>query len=275
MTFRFSGWVSNASDESVDMAYPSYAAVLGTGSKASWQNVLGALSADAYGVWVQVAKTCLSGTDTSAVLDIGVDPAGASSYSAVLGNILCGYADDSNANNGNGGMQEILVPIKIAAGSTVAISGQTARGTAQAASVRVQVAMGISGAQVLPGTTVCRTIGVSGTTGTTVTPGNGAWGSWTNIGSTLAANAQAIGIMVQPNGTVVNRDAYRIQIGLSSAAIGEEKIFKTSSTETCHGIWPPTPIYYDVASGSQLQVRARSIGGSGDTLSVALYAVDA
>ena len=35
MTFGFSGWVSNNADTSVDMAYPSYTNVLGTGSKSS------------------------------------------------------------------------------------------------------------------------------------------------------------------------------------------------------------------------------------------------
>ena len=119
MTFGFSGWVSNNADTSVDMAYPSYTNVLGTGSKASWQNVLGALSADCYGLFVQVAKTAASATDTSAVLDIGVDTAGGSSYTAKVSDLLVGFADDTNANNGNGGMQQYLLPIKIASGSTV------------------------------------------------------------------------------------------------------------------------------------------------------------
>lgn len=273
MTFGFTAWASNAADTSVDMAYPSYAAVLGTGSKSSWQNVLSALSGDAYGLWVQVAKTALSATDTSAVLDVGIDTAGGSSYTAKLSDFLCGFADDPNANSGTGGMQQLMIPVKIPSGSTVAIRGQTARASAQAASVRVQVAMATSGP--LPGTLNCTTYGVSGTTGTSVTPGAGSWGSWTNIGSTLAANTQMVAIACQPNGATVSRDAYRLEIGVSSAAIFGEYIFKTSTTESCHGAWPHEPAPYYLAAGTQLQVRARSIGSSGDTIRVALYTIDA
>lgn len=273
MPFGFSGWVSNNADTSVDMAYPSYTNILGTGSKSSWQNVLGALSADAYGLFVQVAKTATSATDTSAVLDIGVDTAGGSSYTAKVSDLLVGFADDTNANNGNGGMQQYLLPIKIASGSTVAIRGQTVRGAAQSASVRVAAYLASSGP--LPGTSNCTTYGVSGTTGTSVTPGNGAWGSWTNIGSTLAANTQAIVLGVQCAGATVSRDAFRLEIGVSSAAISGEYVFKTSTTETAHGPSPAIPTYYYVASGTQLQVRARSTGSSGDTLRVALYTFDA
>lgn len=273
MTFGFSAWVSNNADTSVDMAYPSYAAVLGTGAKSSWQNVLGALSADCYGIFVQVAKTAVSATDTSAVLDIGVDAAGGSSYTAKVSDLLVGFADDTNANSGNGGMQQYLLPIKIASGSTVAIRGQTVRGSAQAASVRVQAFLASSGP--LPGTTNCTTYGVSGTTGTAVTPGNGAWGSWTNIGGTLAANTQAVAIGVQCAGATVSRDAFRLEIGVSSAAISGEYIVKSSTTETMHGPSPAIPTYYYLASGTQLQVRARSTGSSGDLLRVALYTFDA
>ena len=273
MTFGFTKWVSNDADTSVDMAYPSYAAVLGTGAKAAWQNVLAALTADCYGIFVQVAKTAVSATDTSAVLDVGSDPAGGSSYTAVLSDFLCGFADDSNANTGNGGMQSILVPVKITSGSTIAIRGQTVRASAQAASVRVAAYLATTGP--LPGTTTCTTYGVSGTTGTTVTPGAAAWGSWTNIGGTLAANAQAIAISVQPSSATVLRDAFRLEIGVASAAISGEYVVKHSTTETCQGPSPTVAAYFYVASGTQLQVRARSTGSSGDTLKVALHVINA
>jgi hypothetical protein len=52
-------------------------------------------------------------------------------------------------------------------------------------------------------------------------------------------------------------------------------VFKTSTTETAQGPSPAIPTYYYLASGTQLQVRARSTGSSGDTLRVALYTFDA
>jgi hypothetical protein len=279
MTFGFSIWPENVSNgpTSVDMNYPSYGSILGTGAKSSWSEVISdaAVTTACHGVFVEVAKTATGATDTSAVLDIGVDAAGGSSYSAVISNLLVGFADDPNANTGNGGVQQYFIPLESPSGAAVAIRGQTNGGAALSASVRVSLWGAATGPY--SGAT-CTTYGVSGTNGTEVTPGNdSAWGSWTSIGGTTATDLQAISIGVQPKVTAgaINRNAYQLQIGVSSAAISGIYDVKSSTTETFHGPRPVIPTYYYVASGAQLQVRARGVSGSIDNLYVALYGVSA
>lgn len=277
MTFGFTNYPENVSNgpTSVDMNYPSYASILGTGAKSSWSEVISdaAVTTACHGVYVEIAKTATGATDTSAVLDIGTDPAGGTSYSAVISNLLVGFADDPNANVGNGGVQQYFVPLEIPSGAAVAIRGQTNGGAALSASVRVSLWGAATGPY--SGAT-CTTYGISGTNGTAVTPGNDStWGSWTSIGGTTAADLQAISLGVQFGSATVNRNAYQLQIGVSSAAISNIYDVKGSTTETIHGPRPVMPTYVYVASGAQLQVRARGVSGSIDTLYVALYGVSA
>lgn len=277
MTFGFTNYPENVSNgpTSVDMNYPSYASILGTGAKSSWSEVISdaAVTTACHGVYVEIAKTATGATDTSAVLDIGTDPAGGTSYSAVISNLLVGFADDPNANVGNGGVQQYFVPLEIPSGAAVAIRGQTNGGAALSASVRVSLWGAATGPY--SGAT-CTTYGISGTNGTAVTPGNDStWGSWTSIGGTTAADLQAISLGVQFGSATVNRNAYQLQIGVGSAAISNIYDVKGSTTETIHGPRPVMPTYVYVASGAQLQVRARGVSGSIDTLYVALYGVSA
>ncbi len=279
MTFGMSIFPDNVgSPVSVDMAFPSYTAILKTGSKSAWQQVIAAaaVTADCRWLYVEINKTCVSATDTSAVLDIGVDPAGGTSYSVLVADLLAGHADDPNANVGGGGYVSYAIPIKITSGSSVAIRGQTVRGADADASVRVMLLGGATGTP-FAGATVY-TFGISGTGGTSITPGSGAsWGSWTNIGSATAADIQAIVLGVQPvAGTTIVRESYQIEIGVSSASIGPIYDCHMVSVECMSTPRPDTPTYHFVASGAQLQVRSRaSSDATPDAIRIALYGVSA
>jgi hypothetical protein len=277
MTFGLSVWPSNTTNTSIDMQYPSYSNILGSGSKASWVEVIasGAVTADCHWVYVEIAKTNAGSTDTSAVLDIGVDPAGGTSYSVAIADLFCGHTDDNNGNIGTANIRSYAIPLKITSGSSVAIRGQTVLGAAASASVRVQLLGGATGTP-FSGST-CVTYGVTGTGGTSVTSGSSTWGSWTNVGSTTGINLQALTLGVQPvAGTVVNRNSYQFQMGVSSAAIGPIYDVHMTTSENYAGPFPVLPAYYYIASGAQLQVRALgNSGGTRDVLRVAIYGVSA
>lgn len=280
MTFGLSIWPDNLPAAcTVDTAATSYSAIFATGAKASWVEVISDanVTADCYGVYVEVQKTATSATDTSCILDIGVDAAGGTSYTALVSNLLCGYADDWNAGVGRGGARRYFVPVKITSGSAVAIRGRTVEGSNQDGSIKVQLLGGATGTPY--GGASVETLGVTESTskGTSVTPGAATtWGSWTNIGSTLSANAQAFVVGVQPAGaTVVNRCAYQLQIGVSSSAISQTFTLQGTTEECVDGPFPVMPAYYYVASGSQMQVRMRGTSGSTQAFDVALYAVSA
>ena len=123
--------------------------------------------------------------------------------------------------------------------------------------------------------TTSYTFGISGTGGTSVTPGSDTWGSWTNVGSATAADIQSLTLGVQPpTGTTVNRNTYLFQIGWSSTVKTGIWTAHMGTSETISLL--SLPEYTFVASGTQLQVRcAASSGGSIDNPRVAIYAVSA
>ena len=154
---------------SVDRPYPSYTAVLKTGSMATWQGVIaaGAVTADCHWIEVEVVDTMANATDTSAVLDIGVDPAGGTSYAVAIADLLVGHADDWHSNNGVGGSIRYHLPLKVASGSSVAIRGQTVTGADKNAGVLVRMRGNVTGTTYVPAT--CTTHGITGTAGTSIT----------------------------------------------------------------------------------------------------------
>lgn len=258
-------------------SYPSYTAILKTGSKASWQNVIaaGTVTADCHWIRVEIADTQATGVDTSAILDVGVDPAGGTSYSVVIADLLAGYCDTLTGSTAPGGQTAYGIPLKITSGSSVAIRGQTIRVADANAKIRVSMMGGATGTP-YSGTT-CTTYGISGQTGTSVTPGSNAYGSWTSIGSTTAVDLQAIMVGMQPlPGTAVSSNVYTVQVGVSSTVISPQFDFLVSSQEGRNGPRPESAFYNFVASGSQLQVRAKASNGNTiETIKVALYGTSA
>lgn len=279
MTFGHSLYPESAAGApaSVDTIYPTYTNLLNTGSKGSWVEVIdnALVTSDCQWVYVEIVKTGAAGVDTSSVIDIGVDTSGGTSYTAVISNLFAGHTDDHNANNAAGGCLAYSIPLKITSGSAVAIRGQTVAGASRSANVRVMLLGGATGTPYSGST--CTTFGITGIAGTTITPGNDAtWSSWVNIGSTTAVDMQAVSLGVEPiAGTAVQRNTYEIQIGVSSAAISPIYEVHMGTSESINGPRPTQPAYKFIASGSQLQARARGTFGSIDTIRVALYAVSA
>lgn len=263
----------------VDTDATSYAAVLGTGSKASWQSIGSAIGFDGVFIWIAVYKTGVSATDTSAVLDLGIDTAGGSSYSVLLPDLLVGCADDHNAGVGRGGGRMYAFPVDVPSGSTLAIRGQTVRGSAQAASVVVRIVGNVTGTP-YAGTTVTA-MGITAQKGTTVSAGSGTtWSSWTTIVASTAADYQALvlGMQGSPSTpTAFLRAAYQVQIATGAAAsevqIGPTFDFFPHPEETSSGPYPISPIYKFIASGTRLSARARATAGSNQTCEVALYGI--
>lgn len=154
-------------------------------------------ASDAEGSWVQVASAaniaydvCLlyiaiGGGATSAqrkdhLLDIGVDPAGGTSYSPIISDIVCGQSQAVTT-----GFDEFIFPIHIKAGSSVAVRVQGSNATAGT----VRVVADFFGRPTNPEMVACgsysETIGkISGSAGTFVIPGTAAEGSWTSLGTT-------------------------------------------------------------------------------------------
>lgn len=153
-----------------------------SGAEGSWINVLGALAHSIYLLYVRVSDGATSAAAKQHVMDIGVDPAGGSSYTEIISNIVCGASATITAGGAPG--HEFLFPYYIPAGSTVAVRISGSNATAGTVRVGVSARGERSHAWVLPSAQYSETLGVSGTSGTSFTPGNAAAGSWVLLGTT-------------------------------------------------------------------------------------------
>lgn len=154
-------------------------------------------ASNAEGAWTQVASAaniaydvCLvyiavgGGSSTGAaknhLLDIGVDPAGGTSYTAIINNIVCGQSQAVTT-----GFDEFVFPIRIKAGSAVAVRVQGSNATAGTVRVVADFFGRPTNPEMVPCGAFSETIGsISSSNGTSITPGNAAEGSWVSLGTT-------------------------------------------------------------------------------------------
>lgn len=110
--------------------------------------------------------------------------------------------------------------------------------------------------------------------GTSVTSGTTAEGSWTNIGSTLAADAWWWDLGFGVNDSTMNNLAYHADLGYNSGSpiIAEDQLFITSNGEDVNKGRPLLAVM-QVPSGTQMQGRLQCSGNADGDLSMAIYAL--
>ena len=165
------------------------------------------IAQDVYGFLVVVTSGFVSANQKDHLLDIGVDPAGGTAYTAIINNIVCGQS----AGIGSG--KTFYFPMFIKAGSSVAARVQGSNATAGT----VRIAMVFYGQpsnpeQILVGQ-YSETIGtITGSAGVAFTPGTGAEGSWASLGTTTRPLWWfQLGVQVS-NGTIA---AHYVQVDLA------------------------------------------------------------
>lgn len=153
------------------------------GTKGSWAQVFTGtqMSTEGFGILIFINNNSTSATTRNALIDIGIDPAGGTTYSVVIPDLIGGHAAPANV----GGIYYYF-PLYVPAGSTVAVR---AVGTV---ATTFNVALTIYGKprrpdSVLAGTKVTAFgATLASATGTTVTAGTTAEGAWTQLGSATA-----------------------------------------------------------------------------------------
>lgn len=155
----------------------------GNNTKGSYTSILssGTVTRDVYGLWINVNSNAVSAAVRSALLDIGVDPAGGTSFSVLVPDLLVSNASPITT----GGGIHYYFPIFIRAGSSVG-----ARASVNNATVgTMRVVLKVFGSpkdrrHVRVGSYVTAFGATGGTsTGTAVTAGTTSDGNWTQLGS--------------------------------------------------------------------------------------------
>ncbi len=152
-------------------------------AEGSWTQVASAANVlhDVYWIEVVISGGTTSGAAKNHLLDIGIDNAGGSSYTAVINNIVCGQSGATS----EGGVR-YLFPFFIKAGSTIAARIQGSNGTAGTVAVQVKLRGRPANPQAMLVGQYAETVGtITNSNGVSLTPGTAAFGSYVSLGVTV------------------------------------------------------------------------------------------
>lgn len=177
-SFTYDNWGTNPASTAGTAVTPGASNVEG-----SWTQIASSanIAQDVYGLYMQVHAGATSAQQKDHLIDVGVDPAGGTSYTAVISNIVCGASPALTA----AGAREFFFPFWIKAGSSVAVRAQGNNATAGTVRVAARFYGKPSAPEAFPVGKYSETIGtITNSAGQSFTPGNAADGSWTSLGST-------------------------------------------------------------------------------------------
>jgi hypothetical protein len=260
MAFRFDNWGTNPA------ATPGTSIVPGTsGAAGSWTEVASAanVAQDVYFVTVHIFAGFLTGVSKKHSFDIGVDPAGGTSYTVLVDQLLAGGTPGIAASFQ--GVTGFSFPLFIKAGSSIAVRVYGSHTTAGTVRVCVTLRGQPAAPHQLPVATVSERIGtISGTAGVAFTPGNAADGTWVSLGTTTRANFWwQLGYNVDNAGMTAEYCYIELAHGDGSNKHTLIKTMKASSTteqlaSPLLGNWDFAGCYWPLPSGTELWVRGRA-----------------
>lgn len=256
--FTYDNWGANPASTIGTSVVPGTSNALG-----SWTQIAssGNIAQDIYGIYMQIHTGATSAQAKNHLIDIGVDPAGGTSYSAIISDMDISAAPALSA----AGAREHFFPFYIKAGSSVAVRIRGSNATAET----VRVAARFYGYRSAPETmqvgSFSETLGAvtASSRGTTITPGNAADGSWLDLGATTNPMWWwQLGYGID-NATITAEYTY-FEIAYGDAS-NKTTIFKVmhggTTSETC-GLAAQTQLlalaaYCPVPAGEHIYVRAR------------------
>jgi len=243
-----------------------------TGSKGSWTNILSALSDDAYGILIWVHASGASNASRNYVMDIGIDPAGGSSYTVAIPDLIAGGTGTMVA--GRAGVYYYF-PLFIPAGSTVAARSQGSVTTAFYVGAQI-LQQPMNPSQIRKGSFV-EAYGISAPGGTAVTPGTTSEGSWTSIGTTsMPVWWWQIGYQIGTGDTSWSNAAITVDLAVGNGSnfniIISDMIITTSTAEALGNPPIQAGVEFPTASGTGVYVRAQH-SGTADNPNIAVYAL--
>jgi hypothetical protein len=228
-------------------------------AEGAWTQVAssGVLTADCYWLYFVVHTGATATAIKSHLLDIGVDPAGGTSYVAVVSNFVVGASPAIAAGN-----REYLIPFFVKSGSSVAVRIQGSNATAGTVRVAVKFYGKPSRPEAVPVGRYSETIGtITNSEGQSITPGNGVYSAYATLGTTVKPLWWwQIGYQVS-NATITAERAY---IELSWGDVTNKRVITRimhagTTNETCGVVVNPSmgvcEAYCPVPAGSTIYAR--------------------
>jgi hypothetical protein len=234
---------------------------------------IAAITHDVHLLKVSIHSCFTSGTNTSSLLDILIDPAGGTSWATapLIDDLLAGYVLLGTSGAGH---RVYEFPIYIKSGSS--IGGRVRSATGSKTCVVIVEAYGEPSR---PDEWWCGSkvqgIGIvaASSKGTDHTPGStGTFSTWTNFGSTLTQPCGALQFATQGGAqTTLTAVAYHFQMGVNSVQIGPTVWKINDSGEACL-TQPLGLMLCNLPTGTQMMVRG-TCSGTAQAQDLAIYAV--
>jgi hypothetical protein len=229
------------------------------GTEGAWEELIASTALQSE--WGMIAARTIgaSGVDTGALIDLGIGAA--ASEVVILPNINMGEAEGVPTPSSQGKVSPF--PQRIAASSRVAVRMEAAVNS-ETAEVAIWLFQNVHHVEnVGTGVTYGADEDAGDACGTSVTPGSGAFGTWTEIGTTSADhNVWVVGMDLLGNTAVSNLDVLvQIGHGPNSGAvttIGGSIRFRVNSVESIVGPVPDVPMFTTVSSGTKIWARIAS-----------------
>ncbi len=209
-------------------------------------------------------------TEVNMLLDILVDPAGGSTWGAMIDDLLVGFSPTTAAT---APPQWYHFPLWLKSGHSIGMQVKS-----NTVSEAITVCVVALGANANPGSWWCgqtvQSIGVitGSSAGTNHTPGSsGTFSAWADLGSSLNAPCGALQFAIQGADATSSGVGYYFEFGVGTSRIGPN-IYKTITTSETGIATPSMPLFCSLPAATQLRVRA-TCSGVPETLDVAAYAV--
>jgi hypothetical protein len=255
--FKYDNWGTNPASTIGTSVTPGAA-----NAEGSWTQIASSanIASDCYWLYLQVHAGATSGQAKNQLLDIGIDPAGGTSYTAFLSNLQIGASPALSV----AGAREFVFPIFIKAGSSVAVRIQGSNATAGTVRVAARFYGQPTRPEAVPVGTIAQTFGtITNSSGQSITPGNAADGSWVDLGATTTPLWWfQVGYGVD-NATITAEYTYiEVAWGDGSNKVTMFKVMHGGTTgETC-GLAAQTQMlacaaYNPVPAGVNIYARAR------------------
>lgn len=228
---------------------------------------------DGFGIFLSVTNVGVTSQAHNALMTIGIDPSGGSSYTDWIENLLISAA----TTNTVGGAYTYYFPIRIPHGAALAVKGQDSHATPVATSYcRLRIYCKPTHPELIRVGTFVKSFGVDMATsaGTGVTEGTGSDGAYTQLGSALDKEIFYWEWGVGVSGTSIVGSNHLVDIAVGDAS-NKRRVIRNAmwigaTTETIGK--PPSGEYGPGAIGDLVYARSQN-GGAQPGLSYAAYGV--
>lgn len=243
----------------------------------SWVQLMtgAAVARDVFAILINVNSNNVSAAARDTLVDIGVDPAGGSSYSVVIPYLLASCAAPYNI--GNGGVWYYF-PLWIRAGSSIAARASVNNATVGTCRVNCSVYGSPRDRRLIKVGTRVEAIGVStGTSnGTSTTSGTTSDGAWASLG-TVARDAWWWQAGMGVNDTTMSALAYHLDLAIGDASnkivVIENSLITTTTGEQLNKMPNVADIGKYAPAGTNVYARLQCSGTADASLSTAAYAL--